>query len=115
MKTELKNSVSQLENSGESLTYKKKESSRRQVISIQRQNRGSKPNKQRIFKKNLKQRKGTCKTYETPRNVRYYEGEVWRVNKSVEENFPKMRKDIPMQIEEVHRAANRQDQKRNTS
>lgn len=117
MKTELKNSVSQLKNSGERRTYKKKEPSRRETISTQRQNRGSRLNKE-YFLKNLKHRKGTCKTYETPRNVRYYEGEVsWAngidqtVNKSVEGNFPKIRNNIPMQIE-VHRAANRQDQKK---
>ena len=36
-------------------------------------------------------------------------------NRIVEENFPKLRKDIPIQIKAAHRTPSRQNQKRNSS
>ena len=36
-------------------------------------------------------------------------------NKIIEENFPKLKKEMPMNIQEAHRTPNRLDQKRNSS
>jgi hypothetical protein len=36
-------------------------------------------------------------------------------NKIVEENFPNLKNDMPMNIQEAYRTANRLDQKRNSS
>jgi hypothetical protein len=36
-------------------------------------------------------------------------------NKSIEENFPNLKKEMPMNIQEVYRTSNRLDQKRNSS
>jgi hypothetical protein len=36
-------------------------------------------------------------------------------NKSVEENFPNLKKEMPMNIQEAYRTPNRLDQKRNSS
>ena len=36
-------------------------------------------------------------------------------NKPIEENFPKLKKDMPMNIQEAYRTPNRLDQKRNSS
>jgi hypothetical protein len=36
-------------------------------------------------------------------------------NKIIEENFPNLKKDMPMNIQEAYRTPNRQDQKRNSS
>ena len=36
-------------------------------------------------------------------------------NKSIEENFPKLKKDMPMNVQEAYRTQNRLDQKRNSS
>jgi hypothetical protein len=36
-------------------------------------------------------------------------------NKIIEEKFPNLRKEIPMNIQEAYRTPNRQDQKRNSS
>lgn len=35
-------------------------------------------------------------------------------NRITEENFPKLRKDLPIKIQEAHRPPNRQGQKRNS-
>jgi hypothetical protein len=35
-------------------------------------------------------------------------------NKIIEENFPKLKKEMPMNIQEAHRTPNRLDQKRNS-
>jgi hypothetical protein len=36
-------------------------------------------------------------------------------NKIIEENFPNLKKEMPMNIQEAYRTPNRQDQKRNSS
>jgi hypothetical protein len=36
-------------------------------------------------------------------------------NKIIEENFPNLKNDVPMNIQEAHRTPNRLDQKRNSS
>jgi hypothetical protein len=42
-------------------------------------------------------------------------GPVNIFNKIIEENFPNPKKEMPMNIQEVYRTPNRQDQKRNSS
>ena len=37
------------------------------------------------------------------------------INKIIEENFPNLKKDMPMNVQEVYRTPNRLDQKRNSS
>jgi hypothetical protein len=43
------------------------------------------------------------------------EGPVNIFNKIIEENFPNLNKEMPINIQEVHRTPNRLDQKRNSS
>jgi hypothetical protein len=42
-------------------------------------------------------------------------GPVNIFNKIIEENFPNLKKEMPVNIKEAHRAPNRLDQKRNSS
>jgi hypothetical protein len=42
-------------------------------------------------------------------------GPVNIFNKRIEEKFPKVKKEVPMNIQEAYRTPNRQDQKRNSS
>jgi hypothetical protein len=42
-------------------------------------------------------------------------GPVNIFNKIIEENFPNLKKDMPMKIQEAYRTPNRLDQKRNSS
>jgi hypothetical protein len=42
-------------------------------------------------------------------------GSVTIFNKIIEENFPKLKKEIPMNIQEAYRTPNKLDQKRNSS
>ena len=42
-------------------------------------------------------------------------GPVNTFNKIIEENFPNLNKEMPINIQEVHRTPNRLDQKRNSS
>jgi hypothetical protein len=42
-------------------------------------------------------------------------GSVDIINKIIEENFPNLKKEIPMNIQEAYRTPNRLDQKRNSS
>jgi hypothetical protein len=42
-------------------------------------------------------------------------GPVNIFNKIIEENFPNLKKEMPMNIQEAHRSPNRKDQKRNSS
>jgi hypothetical protein len=42
-------------------------------------------------------------------------GPVNIFNKIIEENFPKLKKDMPMNIQEAYRTPSRLDQKRNSS
>jgi hypothetical protein len=42
-------------------------------------------------------------------------GPVNIFNKIIEENFPNLKKEIPMNIQEAYRIQNRSDQKRNSS
>ena len=42
-------------------------------------------------------------------------GPAYIFNKIIEENFPNLKKEMPMNIQEVYRTPNRLDQKRNSS
>jgi hypothetical protein len=42
-------------------------------------------------------------------------GPVHIFNKITEENFPNLKKEMPMNIQEAYRTPNREDQKRNSS
>jgi hypothetical protein len=44
-----------------------------------------------------------------------FKGSANIVNKIIEENFPNLKKEMPMNIQEAYRTPNRLDQKRNSS
>jgi hypothetical protein len=47
--------------------------------------------------------------------VSQFKGPVNIINKIIEENFPKLKKEMPIIIQEAYRTLNRLDQKRNSS
>jgi hypothetical protein len=76
---------------------------------------------QKILTQNIQENHGTMrrpnrKIIDIDENEDFqFKGPEKNFNKVIEENFPKLKKEMPMNIQEAYRTPNRLDQKRNSS